>query len=91
MQESFRTSDLFARLGVGEFVALITNSNDPMIHELIDRFDKSLKSRLTELKLPYAVQFSHGIAAYDPLKHELVGDMLREADFKMYENKASRR
>lgn len=91
MRESFRTSDLFARLGGDEFVALITNANDAMIHELIDRFDKSLKSRVTELKLPYSVQFSHGIVAFDPLKHELVEDMLREADVKMYENKASRR
>lgn len=91
MRKSFRTSDLFARLGGDEFVLLIINANDAMIPEVIDRFDKSLKSRVTELKLPYAVQFSHGIVAFDPLKHELVEDMLREADVKMYENKALRR
>lgn len=91
MRDSFRSSDLFARLGGDEFVALITNSNDLMIQELIDRFDKSLQSRVTELNLPYTVEFSQGIVAYDPLKHDLIDDMIREADIKMYENKASKR
>ncbi|MFV1922461.1 MAG: diguanylate cyclase domain-containing protein [Methylotenera sp.] len=91
MRVTFRASDLFARLGGDEFVALVTNVNDDMIGELIDRFDNGLKSRVTELNLPYAVQFSHGIVAFDPLKHELVEDMLSEADRKMYENKALRR
>ena len=91
MRETFRVSDVFARLGGDEFVALLTNANDVMIRDIIDRFDKALKSQVTELKLPYTIQFSHGIVAFDPLKHQLVEDMLREADVKMYENKASRR
>lgn len=91
MRETFRVSDCFARLGGGEIVALLTNSNDAMIRDIIDRFDKALKSQVTELKLPYTIQFSHGIVAFDPLKHEIVEDMLREADVKMYENKAFRR
>lgn len=91
MQKSFRASDLFARLGGDEFVALLTNANDDIIQELINRFDKSLKSRVKELNLPYTLQFSHGIVAFDPLKHELVEDLLREADVKMYENKALKR
>ncbi len=91
MRESFRTSDLFARLGGDEFVALLINVEEAVISELINRFDKALQSRVTALHLPYAIQFSHGIVAYEPLKHESVEDMLREADVKMYENKASRR
>lgn len=91
MRASFRTSDLFARLGGDEFVALLTNANEALIRELIDRFDKALQSRVTELGLPYVIQFSHGVVAFEPLKHASVEDMLHEADEKMYENKGSRR
>lgn len=91
MRESFRTSDVFARLGGDEFVALITNASDVLIRDIIDRFDKAFQSRFSELNLPYVVQFSHGIVAFDPLKHKSIEDMLRESDVKMYENKALKR
>ncbi len=91
MRESFRTSDVFARIGGDEFVALLTNANDAIIQEKLDRFDKALKSLVTELKLPYTVQYSHGIVAFDPLKHKSIEDMLSESDVKMYENKALKR
>lgn len=87
MRESFRTSDLFARLGGDEFVALLTNVNIEAINDLIERFDTALKTRCTELFLPYTIEFSYGLVAYEPLKHSSVEDMLHEADNAMYVNK----
>lgn len=87
MRESFRTSDLFGRLGGDEFVALLTNVDTEAVHDLIGRFDTSLQARCAELSLPYAIRFSHGLVAYDPLKHSSIEDMLDEADGLMYTNK----
>lgn len=90
MRESFRTSDIFARLGGDEFVALLTNIGAEQIHELIQRFDASLRSRCASTCLPHFIEFSYGVVAYEPLKHKSIEDMLNEADSAMYENKKNK-
>jgi diguanylate cyclase (GGDEF)-like protein len=91
MKDSFRTSDIFARLGGDEFVALLTNTGAKLIMEKISRFETSLQARCAAAELPYTIEFSYGLVAYDPLKHDSVEDMLHEADSAMYENKQTKR
>jgi diguanylate cyclase (GGDEF)-like protein len=90
MRESFRTSDLFARIGGDEFVALMTNVNTDAIKEKIEHFDHALKQRCGTLELPYTIRFSYGVVPYEPLRHASVEDMLHEADSAMYENKRAK-
>lgn len=87
MGESFRTSDIFARLGGDEFVVLLTNTSDTVIQELVTRFVTNLQTRCVKLGLPYSIQSSYGVVAYDVLKHATAEDMLQEADAAMYANK----
>ena len=91
LSESFRASDIYARLGGDEFVALLSNTSDAVTQQLIVRFQTSLETRCNKLGLPYAIQFSHGVIAFDPLKHASVEDILQEADAAMYAHKASKR
>lgn len=91
LSESFRASDIYARLGGDEFVALISNTSDAVMQQLIARFQSQLQTRCDKLGLPYAIQFSHGVIAFDPLKHAGVEDMLQEADAAMYAHKALKR
>ena len=91
LSESFRASDIYARLGGDEFVALLSNTSDAVTQQLIVRFQTNLQTRCDKLGLVYAIQFSHGVIAYDPLKHTSVEDMLQEADAAMYAHKASKR
>lgn len=90
MRDSFRTSDLFARIGGDEFVALLTNIDPKGILALIERFDSDLKAKCTGLALPYTIAFSYGSVSYEPLKHSSIEDMLHEADKAMYERKVSK-
>lgn len=90
MRESFRTSDLFARIGGDEFVALLTNVDAKGITCLIERFDTGLQAHCTELALPYTIGFSYGSVSYEPLKHSSIEDMLHEADKVMYESKKAK-
>jgi diguanylate cyclase (GGDEF)-like protein len=91
MRQSFRSSDIFARLGGDEFVALLTNSAADQIENLIKRFEVALSSRSASTGFPYSIDFSYGLVAYEPLKHESVEDMLQEADRAMYEDKKLKR
>lgn len=86
MRESFRTSDIFARLGGDEFAAPLTHSGADRIRAQARRFEASLKSRYTSTGLPYFIEFSYGLVAYDPRKHDSTEDMLGEADGALYEN-----
>lgn len=89
--ESFRTSDVFGRLGGDEFVALLSNTSASVVQELIARVRDSLQHRCENLGLPYAIQFSYGSIAFDPVRHATVEDLLQEADAAMYAHKASKR
>ncbi len=91
MRDSFRNSDIFARMGGDKFVALLTNIKTVNIKDLIHRFETSLRERCVNLGLPYSVRFSYGIIAYDPERHTNIEELMQEADKAMYANKASKR
>lgn len=91
MRESFRGSDVFARLGGDEFVALLCNLKQPDVQLIIERFEHDLGERCVKLGLPYRVQFSHGLIAYDPLQHASLEELMQEADRTMYARKALKR
>lgn len=90
MRDSFRNSDIFARLGGDEFVALLTNLRQPEVQLVIERFEHDLRERCVKLGLPYRVNFSHGLIAYEPLQHASVEELIQEADRAMYARKASK-
>ncbi|QDF68681.1 sensor domain-containing diguanylate cyclase (plasmid) [Shewanella sp. SNU WT4] len=87
MKKSFRTSDVCARFGGDEFVALLINANIEQIKALIKRLTSSLKLRSHLDCLPYCIEFSSGVVNYEPLKHKSIEDMLKEADKLMYHDK----
>jgi len=87
MRQSFRSSDIFARLGGDEFVVLLTNIKPDEVQDLIQRFKHSLIESTIQLGLTYNVDFSFGIAAFDPVKHANIDALIEEADQAMYLNK----
>lgn len=91
LRESFRSSDVCARLGGDEFVALLTDTTDTAIQNLIARFEDALQVRCSNAGLPYKLEFSYGMVAYDPARHVSAEDLLKAADVAMYTQKASKR
>jgi diguanylate cyclase (GGDEF)-like protein len=88
MRDTFRMSDIYARFGGDEFVVLLSNTSVTMTQQLIMRFQANLQTKCEKLGLPYSIQFSHGVIAFNPLKHKRLEDMLQEADAAMYAHKA---
>lgn len=87
MRKWFRSSDVFGRLGGDEFAVLMTSTQDESVCEKMDRFAYELAESCRKLDLPYVVELSAGVVAFEPLRHSGVADLLREADVQMYVKK----
>lgn len=87
MMNTFRVSDICARIGGDEFVALLTNTELDTVEDAIKRFAKNLLLTSKVLKLPYEISFAYGIASYNIEKHKHIEQMLMQADKAMYEDK----
>jgi diguanylate cyclase (GGDEF)-like protein len=86
LQETFRDSDVVARVGGDEFGVLLTSATTHDLSRPLSLLEGSLKAREGEP----LVSFSVGIAQYDPSKHSTVRALVEEADQSMYEQKRAR-
>ncbi len=87
LKETFRESDIIARIGGDEFVILAMNSFETSAEKLIQRLKKVLKDNQLLTKRPYTLSLSLGISFFDPRNPCSVDVLLAQADKLMYENK----
>jgi diguanylate cyclase (GGDEF)-like protein/PAS domain S-box-containing protein len=91
LQETFRSSDIIARIGGDEFVALqIKNPDEPYLSASTDRLQESLKKHNSQSGKPYDLSLSMGTVVYNPEDSRTLEQLLAEADSKMYEQKRSK-
>lgn len=84
---SIRGSDVFARFGGDEFIALFRNSDTKNIEKrIMDIQNKFSGSPLRIGNTDYTTRFSYGIAGL-PDDGTTLEELLRTADKRMYENK----
>jgi diguanylate cyclase (GGDEF)-like protein len=86
LQKTFRESDIIARIGGDEFVALLetTDENSEM---LINRLFDNIKNWNTEGSEPYTLSISVGTGQFDPEHPILIDELLSKADASMYAQK----
>jgi diguanylate cyclase (GGDEF)-like protein len=87
-RQSFRDADIVARLGGDEFVAFTLDDERPQA--VLGRISTNIAQFNQADERPYAVSFSTGIVACDPLAKRSLADYLVMADQEMYERKQSR-
>ncbi len=90
LKETFRESDIIARIGGDEFVVLAMKSDETSAQKLIDRFEKVLNDRHLQTKRSYKLSMSFGIACFDPQNPCSIDALFAQADKLMYENKQKR-
>lgn len=90
MVQSFRQSDLCARIGGDEFVVLFNNAQLELVEEMMGRFNASLVEKVEALKIPCVINFSYGIAPFDVECHMSVEKWLGDADQLLYKHKATK-
>lgn len=90
IKSTFRDSDVFARIGGDEFVALLSNTSKQTAEEIIERFSLALAAYNQEARRGYELLFSHGIVEFNPKKHSAIEVLLAEGDALMYEVKKAK-
>ncbi len=87
ISNSIRGSDVFARFGGDEFIALFRNSNTKNVEKRIGEIKKELKKFPVLFdSVKYEIKFSYGIAGF-PDEGNNLQDLLKTADANMYKNK----
>lgn len=87
LKETFRESDIIARISGDEFLVLFTEDIKISSEELADRLQVNLRAHNEKETRRYKLSLSLGIAYYNPEHPCSIGELLRQADASMYEQK----
>lgn len=88
LRETFRESDLIARIGGDEFVVAQVVASESVEAEVLTRFDAALERRRNVL--PFAFSMTVGVSYYDPMNPVDLAQMIDDADQAMYRLKQQR-
>ena len=89
--KSFRDSDIIARIGGDEFVALPIGFHNFDPEVINKRLSVSFKELNYEYNRKYNISISVGIAFYDPENPCPIEELLDKADKLMYKDKESKK
>lgn len=87
IKESFRASDIVARIGGDEFAILAFEATIESSEHIIRHIKKNMKSFNDSRKNKFRISLSIGISQYDPDQPDTIEQLLVQADKKMYEKK----
>ena len=90
LRETFRESDIIARIAGDEFVVLAIETNGPPAKVLAARFQKNLKAHNAKGDRRYKLSLSTGLARYDPERPCSIDELVAQADRAMYEKKQAK-
>ena len=89
LEETFRNSDVLARLGGDEVAVLAWEASIPDLHTILTRLDRNLlKANAHESR--FILSLSIGVARYDPQCPLSLSDLMARADQDMYRHKNRR-
>jgi len=91
LKESFRDSDIIARIGGDEFVVMPIGTTELEAKITIERLYRNLEIANRERKAKYSLSLSVGIAYYDPEQPCSIAELLAWGDRAMYENKKDKK
>lgn len=84
----FKRSPLY-RIGGDEFAAILENSDYERYHELLENFKTAMEDFNQLSKNNEKISIAHGIALYEENTDLTYGDVFKQVDDAMYQNKAS--
>ena len=90
LKETFRDSDVIARMGGDEFVILAIETPENMSETITTRLQKNLRNDNAKGNHRYKLSLSFGMARYDPDSPISIDELLWRADALMYEHKRSK-
>lgn len=87
LRNTFRESDILARIGGDEFVALTPNTTLEPLEIVITRLQENLEEANLASERKFLLSVSVGMTRYDSTRPCTLEELLAEADKKMYDSK----
>jgi len=87
VRESFRDSDVKARVGGDEFVVLMNGAADGTCEVVDQRLTQNIERLNAQSDRPFPISLSGGVAKWDPASGQTVADVLDHAEHLMHEQK----
>lgn len=91
LTDTFRGSDIIARMGGDEFAVITIDSDNNSAEALAQRLQCRVDDFNQEGKSPFFLSLSIGVVHYDPQAPHSVRDLLEEADQRMYAQKREKK
>ena len=91
LKETFRGSDIIARIGGDEFVVMPIETTGDNLEIVINRLQKAVEMDNAKSKREYKLSISTGTAYFDPLSPCTIDELLSQADRLMYEQKRTKK
>jgi diguanylate cyclase (GGDEF)-like protein/PAS domain S-box-containing protein len=90
LKETYRDSDIVARIGGDEFVVFPVGTSEDHIDTIVNRLQKNIEEYNAKSNKGYVMSISVGVSICDPEYEESVDALLSRADELMYEHKKSK-
>lgn len=91
LRSNIRSSDILARFGGDEFVALVIEIDESGTEKMLERINDQFDSFNAQNNRKYSILISYGISHYDPQNPCSLEELMIKADKAMYEQKQSKR
>ena len=91
LKDSFRTSDIVARIGGDEFVVLAAIGADESAELVVQRLQAKFTASNERRNRPYSVSVSVGVAYFGDDQTDSIEELMAQADRAMYQQKRAKR
>ena len=91
LKESFRESDILARVGGDEFVVVALDASREGTEIVTNRIQSALEARNQKKGATYHLALSLGFAHFDPESPCMLSELIAQADGLMYQQKQVRK
>jgi diguanylate cyclase (GGDEF)-like protein len=90
LRETFRESDILARIGGDEFVAMSIAASEPSVVGLQTRLQRRVDARNARRDLPFTLSLSAGFALFSGEGAMTLEELMAAADADLYEKKRAK-
>jgi len=90
LKETFRDSDIIARIGGDEFIVMPIETTEESLEIVVNRLQRAVETDNARSKREYRLSISTGAAYFDPWSPITIDELLSQADKSMYKQKRTR-